>query len=74
MIGTQKPEHFATRTFEMVLQHNFCYPSTRTRFHEKTGTQFDFRLGNVWPIGPFHNVLLLFFSDVLFLLRAEPAD
>ena len=38
MIGTQKPEHFATRTFEMVLQHNFCYPSTRTRFHEKTGS------------------------------------
>ena len=36
-------------------------------------SQFDFRLENVWPIGPFHNVLLLFFSDVLFLLRAEPA-
>ena len=38
MMGTQKPEHFAIRTCEMVLQPDFCYPGTRTRFHEKTGS------------------------------------
>ena len=37
-------------------------------------TQFYFQLENVWPIGPFHNALLLFSSDVFLLLRAEPAD
>ena len=32
MIGTQKPEHFATRTCEMVLQTDFCYPGTEPDF------------------------------------------